>query len=97
MVLSRMGRWTRFAERSVASTGSQSMEVPKGDSFAGLTTLSQEANILFLTVDGKVFVRPSQDLKGGKTPGVSRGMLAKGQSFVGIGTGDTLTVITHQG
>jgi DNA gyrase/topoisomerase IV subunit A len=93
-VLSKMGRWARLTERSIASTGSPAMQLPKGDSIAGVASLNQESDIVCLTVDGRWFVRNSKDLKAGRS---ASGMLMRGQSFLGVGIGEDITVITQRG
>ena len=95
--ISEKGRWTRFPEKSIAGAGSLAMELPKGDTIAGLVPLSQDRDLLFLSNDGKLFVRPSHDLKTRRAPGASGGMLFKGQSMRGVAVGDELAILTRKG
>src|SRR5579859_1105918 len=81
--VSRKGRWIRFPEKAIAGSGSLVMELPEGDSLVSLTALAQETDLLILTVDGKLFLRPSAHFKARRAPGTSAGMLLKGQSIFG--------------
>src|SRR5262249_46357046 len=95
--ISQKGRWTRFAENAIAGSGSLVMDLPKGDALACVVPLRGDAPLVFLTADGKLFVRPSADLAARKAPGTSSGMLFKGQTILGVVTGSELVVLTRQG
>lgn len=95
--ISQKGRWTRFAENAIAGTGSQVMDLPKGDVLAGVLPLRANCSLVFLTADGKLYVRPSADLSARRAPGTSAGMLFKGQTILGVVTGSELVVLTQQG
>jgi DNA gyrase/topoisomerase IV subunit A len=95
--VSRKGRWTRFPEKSIAGSGSLVMELPKGDTLAGIVSLSHETTLTIITVDSKLFVRPTQDLKARRAPGASAGMLLKGETVFGISTSEEITFLTRCG
>src|SRR5439155_19468473 len=62
LAISHKGRWARFAEKSVAGSGSLAMELPKGDSLIGMVALSHDVDLILISEDGRLFVRPSADL-----------------------------------
>lgn len=95
--ISRKGRWTRFAERTLAGGGSQVMELPNGDTLAGLIPLNTDTDLVFVSEEGRILVRPSASLAARKGPGTSAGMLFRGQNIRGVATGGTLIVLTGQG
>jgi DNA gyrase/topoisomerase IV subunit A len=95
--VSQKTRWTRFPERAVAGSGSLVMDLPKGDALANMIPLSQETDLAFLSADGKLFIRPSGDFKARRTPGASSGMALKGQTLMGVASGDELAVLTQRG
>jgi DNA gyrase/topoisomerase IV subunit A len=97
LAVSQKGRWTRFAEKAIAGAGSLVMELPKGDSLVGIVSLSRETNLTLITEDGKLFVRSTDDLKARRGPGISAGMLLKGQSIMGLTTGSEIAVLTRLG
>jgi DNA gyrase/topoisomerase IV subunit A len=95
--VSQKSRWTRFPEKAVAGSGSLVMEMPKGDSLASVIALSQEADLTFLSAEGRLFIRPSDDFKARRAPGASSGMALKGQTLLGVVSGDELAVLTRRG
>jgi DNA gyrase/topoisomerase IV subunit A len=95
--VSQKSRWTRFPEKAVAGSGSLVMDLPKGDALANVIPLSQEAELAFLGADGRLFIRPSDDFKARRAPGVSSGMAIKGQTLLGVASGDELAVLTRRG
>jgi DNA gyrase/topoisomerase IV subunit A len=97
VTVSRKGRWTRFPEKSIAGSGSLAMELPKGDTLAGIVSLSHETTLTIFTADGRLFIRPTQDLKARRAPGTSAGMLLKGETVFGISTSDEITFLTRCG
>jgi DNA gyrase/topoisomerase IV subunit A len=97
IAISQKGRWTRFAEKTIAGTGSLVMDLPKGDTLAGIVPLSRDADLILLTTDGKLFVRPSTEMANRKAPGSSSGMLLKGQNVFGVMVGRELFVLTRLG
>src|SRR5258708_5756937 len=96
LAVSHKGRWARFAEKSVAGSGSLAMELPKGDSLIGILALSHDLDLILISEDGRLFVRPSADLKARRV-GLQGGMLLKGQSLRGVAAGEELTVLTRRG
>ena len=97
VAISRMGRWTRFPEKTIAGAGSLAMELPEGDSLAGITSLRAETNLIFLSADGKVFVRPSIDLRIRTAPGGSSAIAFKGQTMIGVTASNQLVILTRLG
>ncbi len=97
LAVSQKGRWTRFAEKTIAGAGSLVMDLPKGDMLAGIVPLNRDSDLVLLTSDGKLFVRPSAELPNRKAPGSSAGMLLKGQNILGVLTGRELFVLTRLG
>ncbi len=95
--ISRKGRWLRFPEKAIAGTGSQIMDLPKGDTLAGLVSLGTEGNLVFLTDEGQLFVRESSELPSRKQMGRSVGMLFHNQTLLGVATGGELNVLTRNG
>jgi hypothetical protein len=95
--ISRRGRWTRFSERTIAGSGSLVMDLPKGDTLAGIISLAGNADLIFITEDGHVFARASAELAPRKVPGASSGMLFKGQTLLGVTTSREFTLLTRQG
>lgn len=97
IAISQKGRWTRFPEKAIAGAGSLVMELPKGDVLAGIAPLRGETNLAFLSADGKVFVRASDDLAPRKAPGTSTGMPFKGQTMLGVTADDEMIILTRFG
>jgi DNA gyrase/topoisomerase IV subunit A len=97
VAISQKGRWTRFPEKSIAGSGSLAMELPKGDTLAGVVSLSRETTLTIITTDGKLFVRPTQELKARRGPGASAGMLLKGETIFGVSASDDITFLTRCG
>lgn len=95
--VSRKGRWLRFPEKAIAGTGSQVMELPKGDKLAGMMWLGTEGNLIFVTEDGKVFVRSSTELACRKVMGRSAGILFRDQAILGVAASGELNVLTRGG
>lgn len=95
--ISQKGRWIRFPEKTIAGAGSLVMELPKGDAIAGIVPLNQDRDLIFLSTDGKLFVRPSHDLKNRRTPGTSGGMLFKSQTILGVAAANEIAILTRQG
>jgi len=97
VAVSQKGRWTRFPEKAIAGSGSLAMELPKGDALVGVVSIVRDVDLVFLTTDGKLFVRSTKDVAARKSPGASAGMALKGVLIQGVVTGDDLTVLTAQG
>jgi DNA gyrase/topoisomerase IV subunit A len=95
--ISQKGRWTRFPEKSIAGAGSLVMELPKGDSLAGVVSLSGDFDLAFLTADGRLFVRSTSGLATRKAPSTSAGMLFKGETILGVTAGADLILLTGRG
>ncbi len=99
--VSRKGRWTRFAEKAIAGTSSLIMELPKGDALASVIALGADTDLVFLTSDGKLFMRASAELPSRKTPGRSAGALfrdqARDQQVLGVRPLQMLGVLTAGG
>jgi DNA gyrase/topoisomerase IV subunit A len=95
--VSRRGRWTRFPERTIAGGGSLVMELPKGDALAGIVSLNGEADLAFLTEEGRLLVRPSADFAARKAPGASAGQPFRGHTICGVGGGQEALILTRQG
>src|SRR5262249_22032520 len=77
-------------------TGSLALELPKGDSLVGMVALSHDVDLMLISEDGRVYVRPTAELKARRV-GLQGGMLLKGQSLRGIAVGEELTVLTRLG
>lgn len=95
--ISHRGRWTRFPEKAIAGVGSQVMELPKGDHLVGVVSLAAECDLVFLTADGKLFVRPSSMLTTRRAAGSSSGVLFRNQAILGVITSSQLLILTRRG
>ncbi len=95
--ISRRGRWLRFPEKTLAGTGSLVMELPKGDRLVALFAPDGDSDMMFLTSDGKVFIREASALPARKTPGRSAGMIFRDHEVLGAATLGTLHVLTRRG
>ncbi len=98
--ISQRGRWTRFSERTLAGSGSLIMDLPKGDALAGVASLTGEANLLFLSTEGRLYARRSEDLPARKVTGGSAGQLFKTQTIVSLAvssTQDEFVIATKRG
>ena len=97
LAVSRKGRWTRFAEKAIAATGSQVMELPKGDTLAGMTWISSDSDLIFVTAGRTLFLRSSVELPSRKTPGRSAGLLIRDQALLGVTPIRGLCLLTRHG
>lgn len=97
LALSEKGRVARFPEKAIAGSGSMALELPKGDSLVRLIALNADTNLLFLSADGKLFVRPSSGMARRQAPGTSTGMPFKGQSMFGVLASDEALILTGRG
>lgn len=97
LAVSRQGRWTRFPERSLAGSGSLVMELPRGDTLAGLTPLADDAEFALVSDEGRVFVRRAADFPARKAPGASAGQPFKGHTLLTVGVGETVLALTRRG
>jgi DNA gyrase/topoisomerase IV subunit A len=96
--ISRQGRWLRFPENAIAGSGSRVMELPKNDSVAGLTWLSDaHAYLFFVAADGRLFARETRDLPAKRAIGRSAGVLLTNVEVVAVGRGTDLIAITRHG
>jgi DNA gyrase/topoisomerase IV subunit A len=95
--ISKKGRWIRFPEKSIAGAGSEVMELPKGDAIAGIVPLSQDRDLVFISTDGKLFMRHSNELKSRRAPGSYSGLLFKSQSIMGVTAGEEIIILTRRG
>lgn len=95
--ISQKGRWIRFPEKSIAGAGSEVMELPKGDAIAGIVPLHQDRDLVFISTDGKLFLKHSDELKSRRAPGTYSGLLFKSQSIVGVTAGEEITILTRRG
>ncbi len=95
--ISQRGRWTRFPEKAIAGAGSLVMDLAKGDALVGVVSLPADTNLTFLTTDGRLLVQSSAALATRKAPGVPSGTLFKGQSILGVASGDELVILTRLG
>ncbi len=95
--ISRHGRWTRFAERTLGGSGSPLFELPKNDRFAALTWLGDQKTIYFLSSDGRLIARPASDLPARRAPGKASNSLFADREFIAAGTGTTLFTMTNSG
>ncbi len=97
IALSRKGRWTRFAEKAIAATGSLIMELPKGDTLAAMTWIGTESDLIFVTAGRSLFLRSSGELVSRKTPGRSAGPLIRDQALLGVTPIRGLCLLTRRG
>jgi hypothetical protein len=100
LAVSRQARWVRFSERAIGGAGSLALELPKGDTLAGVAWLESDSVAIFPTADGDVFVRRAVDLPARATPGKSAGMLCRGRTLLGVAVGtpsQTLIALTRCG
>jgi DNA gyrase/topoisomerase IV subunit A len=95
------GRWTRFPERAIAPTGSSIIDLQRGDSLAGLVSLPPESTeLIIVTAENRLFVRPASSFPARKAPGSAAGMLGaefKGQTVMGAAVGADLILLTARG
>ncbi len=73
------------------------MELPRGDTLAGLVSLGDEPEFVILSEEGRVFIRSSADFPARKAPGVSAGQPFKGQTLLTVGVGETVLMLTRRG
>jgi len=97
IAFSERGRWTRFPERAIAGSGSLIMELPRNDSLVSVLSLVGDAELVFLSADGRLFVRRSDALPPRKAPGVSAGQLFKSQILLGAAIGTEFAILTQHG
>jgi len=97
LLVSRLGRWLRFPERALGSTGTQGMTLPKDDALAGLVWVTDEAPLYLVTASGRLFMRHTRDLPAKKAPGRATGQLFSGQEIIAIGKGTELLTVTPEG
>jgi DNA gyrase/topoisomerase IV subunit A len=84
LAVSRRGRWIRFPERAVGGAGSLVMDLPKGDTLAGMIPLNADTTLIMVTADGRIYARRTENLPTRKEPGKSAGMLIKSGTVAGI-------------
>jgi DNA gyrase/topoisomerase IV subunit A len=97
LAVSRQGRWTRFPERALAGSGSLVMDLPRGDTLAALVSLNGEADVVVVSEEGRIFIRPAADYPARKAPGVSAGQPFKGHTLLTVGVGENVLMLTRRG
>jgi len=100
LACSRLGRWARFPERTIAGAGSQVFTLAKGDALAGITALEAHMLVMVFTAEGEMFVRAAESITVGTAPGKATGTVSKGVVVLGVAAGlpsQTLTILTRHG
>jgi DNA gyrase/topoisomerase IV subunit A len=96
--ISGQGRWIRFSEKILTSAGTPIMKLPGNDQVVSVVPLVNDANIVFITAQGKVYVRASgRDLAARKTPGSGGSVLFKGDTILGARAEDEHFCLTASG
>jgi hypothetical protein len=96
-VISARGRWGCFPERTIAGSGSLAIELPTGDTLAGILPLRGSDGLAILTEDGGVFTRPLSDFPARRAPGVMGGMVVKGKRICGVTDRRAILILTVRG
>lgn len=95
--ISARGRWGRFPERTIAGSGSLALELPTGDTLAGILSLGEGEGLAILTEDGQVFTRPLSDFPARRAPGIAGGMVVKGKRVCGVTDRRAVLILTSRG
>jgi hypothetical protein len=96
-VLTNKGRWTRFPERSLSGTGSLALPLGEAEHLIGVVSLPADAELCFISKDGRAFIRSTTEMPAKRTHGTLGGTLLRGRHLCGVTTAREILALSTTG